>query len=126
MIEYNSKKHKTCPIKELGKIEKVDFGRDGYQGCQFGARFELKFGDSSGVTSFITGGWDYNLITCDKNCKWTEEDRNSGMAKMCRTISDILHDAKCDDFNKLVGKPIEVASEGFNEVVSWRILSEVL
>lgn len=107
--------------KELMKISNVSFGSGGY--AQFGLFLDFS-SKSSGVSASIVGGWDYS-IKVDKYTQWTEEDRSRDMAKMCRTISQILSDAKVNSIDKLKGIPVEVIFHQ-NTIQSFRILDEVL
>jgi len=124
MSTYKAICGKTPFEKQLMKITRAEFGLGGYQGNQFGLRVDFQT-DGCGVGAWITGGWDYQSIKPDKYTKWTEEDRNGTMAKMCKVISEILKDAKVDSVSGLKGKPVEVIISN-NELKSWRILTEVL
>lgn len=113
--------------KQLAKISSTKFGRGGYQDVQFGLTLSFSgAGFSSGA--FIPGGWDWSM-TADpdeaEHCQWSEADRSEGMAKMCRTISQILQEAKCATIDQLQNKPVEIGFEA-GCIKSWRILSEVL
>jgi hypothetical protein len=110
--------------KQLGKIEKVWFGYGGYQSAQIGIFFTLSFGKSFSTSTGMSD-WDPHLIEWRTDSKWTEADRDASFAKICRYISDLLRDAKVDSIDKLVGKPIEVETDGMI-LKSWRILTEVL
>ena len=125
MSRFKNKVESSNMRKELMKITSVSFGAGGYQDVQFGLslNFESKGGSCCG--DFISGGWDYSHITPDKSSKWTEKDRTESMAKMCKTISEILHSAKVRDVSELKGKPVEVIFESMM-LTSWRILEEVL
>lgn len=113
--------------KELGKIEHVSFGLGGYQDVCFGLTLSFAFGKTgnSQICEFISGGWDVTSMKCDKDCKWTEEDRNKNLSDMCRRISKILSDAKISEIYKLKGIPVEIEMED-NGLKSWRVLTEVL
>lgn len=123
-MEYKSKNHDKYE-KELGKISLVSIGMGGYQDAMFGLSlsFALK---GSGCGDFVSGGWAYGVVDPDSPyCKWDESDREKSMAQMCKTVCQILRDAKVDKVSDLKGKPIEIARDGY-EVKSWRILEEVL
>lgn len=107
------------------KIRSVSFGLGGYQGCQFGLFLDFEQKGGSGVSDFVTGGWDYQSIKVDEYTKWTEKERDHEMTLMCKTISKILSAAKVNDVQHLKGKPVEVVIEG-NMLKSWRILEEVI
>jgi len=109
--------------KELGKIQRVSFGHGGYQNACLGIDFTL--GGDVWSVSDTKSAWDANLITCDDDNKWTEEDRDKQYAEIMRYISDLLRDAKVHDVSGLEGIPIEVTFEGMI-LKSWRILKEVL
>jgi len=124
-MEYKSSKHKEAKKHILGKITKATFGVGGYRGAVIG--LELEFETSvGGVNDGVYGGWAYGIIDPDKISEWNEEVRSKQVVEMTKTICEILKDAKVDSISELVGKPIEIASEGWNNNVSWRILTEVL
>lgn len=123
---YKKLNHDSLPsdhTKELMKISNVSFGSGGYQDAQFGLFLDFS-SKSSGVSACIVGGWNYS-IKVDKYTQWTEEDRSRDMAKMCRTISQILSDAKVSSVDKLKGIPVEVVFQ-HRTIQSFRILEEVL
>lgn len=123
---YKKLNHESLPsdhTKELMKISNVAFGAGGYQDAQFGLFLDFS-SKSSGVSASIVGGWDYS-IKVDKYTKWTEEDRSHDMAQMCKTISQILSDAKVSSVDKLKGIPVEVVFSQ-RTIQSFRILEEVL
>jgi len=67
MTSYNAINHSETKLeKQLMKISSCRFGLGGYQDCQFGLflNFESK---GTGVSAFITGGWDYESIKVDKH-----------------------------------------------------------
>lgn len=109
--------------KQLGKIVNVKFGHIGYQQAIMGLSLTLN-GGGFFVNTEIVGGWS-SSVKCDKHSEWTEEDRNIERVKMVCEIDELLQKAKVDDVMKLVGKPVEMTSEGM-KLVSWRILEEVL
>ena len=124
-MKYKQEKGAKGLEKYLGKIERVNFGINGYQDCMFGLSVSLSF-NNSGVCDDIMGGWAYGVIDPDEHTKWTEETRTLQMAEMCKTVCEIMNDAKVKDIQSLKGKPVEVTMENFNEIKSWRILTEVL
>lgn len=109
--------------KELGKIESVRFGYGGYQDAMFGVTFGLAFGGCMGTTDF-KGAWSSD-IEASKHAKWTEEDRSKQNDEVVRFLNKLMKDANVRELNQLVGKPIEVISEGMS-MKSWRILTEVI
>jgi hypothetical protein len=109
--------------KELGKIEKVNFGHCGYQDACLGISFVLSGSGWGLMDSKST--WDAELIKHTENSQWTEEDRNKQYSEIMRYVSKLLKDAKVDSINQLEGKPIEVTLDGML-LKEWRILSEVL
>jgi hypothetical protein len=109
--------------KELGKIASISFGHCGYQDAMIGIKYTLE-GKSWGTGSSM-GGWDAEMIECDKHCKWTEADRDADYAKVIRYVSKLLKQAKVDDISQLKGIPVEATFE-FNTLKEWRILEEVL
>ena len=110
-----------------GKIKSVSFGRGGYQGCQFGLWLSCG-GDGWGASADCKEAvWDYSFHSdpVKSGCQWTEDDRTSRVAKLCRKVSELLNEAKVDSVEKLKGKPVEVVFNG-GGLHSWRILTEVL
>jgi hypothetical protein len=69
--------------------------------------------------------WDAEMIKCDKNCKWTEADRDKHYAEIMRFLSKLLKDAKVSSVDKLKGIPVEVTFDG-NRLIEWNVLTEVL
>jgi len=121
-MQYKADYHDNYK-KELAKIRSVSFGQGGYQDAQFGLNLDFE-GKGIGCGAFVGGGWDYS-IEVDEYTKWTEEDRAKQMAEMCKTISQILRDAKCSTVDQLKNKPVELSID-VNVLRSWRILEEVL
>jgi len=109
--------------KELGKIEKIEFGVGGYQDACIGLHITLS-GEGWGVGA-SKEAWDANMIVWSEYCKWTEEDRSKQYDEIVRYISDLLHEAKVSNITQLKGKPVEATFDGLM-LVSWRILTEVL
>lgn len=110
--------------KELGKIEKVEFGHCGYQESFVGLRVEFKFNTCTHVSDDIRGGW-YQGNEWTENCKWSIEGNRLQHAIMVEQVSQTLIDAKCEYISQLKGKPVELIIEN-NCLKSWRILTEVL
>lgn len=109
--------------KELGKIERIEFGIGGYQDSCIGIHFTLS-GNSWGVQD-SKSAWDANRIECSEYCKWTEQDRDRQYAEIIRYISGLLADAKVESIKDLKGVPVEATFEGMT-LKEWRILKEVL
>lgn len=109
--------------QELGKIEKVRFGKMGRDDCMFGIQFTFR-GPFGGVMDHI-GPWDPEEIPVGQYTKWTEEERTQLLAEMCRKVSKLLTQAKVKDVHDLVGTPVELKFDGM-QLKSWRILEEVL
>lgn len=110
--------------KRLGKISSVRFGHGGYQDACLGLDLSFESKSGWGVSTWI-GGWDAEIIKCDKYCKWTEEDRSKEYADTMRKISKLLSQAKVSEIHELKGIPVEVEFEGMM-MKDWRILEEVL
>lgn len=111
--------------KMLAKISKVRFGIGGYQDCQFGLFLTFE-GESCGIGT-SKAFWDYNKIKRSDDAKWSESDRDEFAADLCRYMSHLLDQAKCEDISELKGKPVELTLESFSgPIKSWRILTEVL
>ncbi len=109
--------------KKLGKIESVTFGHGGYQDAMIGLNVTLSNGGWGVGDSKCA--WDAEMIKWDKNCKWTEADRDKQYAEIMRYLSKLLKDAKVNSVDKLKGIPVEVTFEG-NMLKEWRILTEVI
>lgn len=108
---------------KLGKIEKIRFGFGGYNEAQVGLWLTFS-GDGIGVSHGIQGGWSLH-IKHSEHCKWTEEERDVGYAKMCREVQEVMLKAKVEEVHQLVGKPVEMTFDGMI-LKDWRILTEVL
>lgn len=106
--------------KELGRIQRVEFGWGGYQDVMLGCSFALG-GKGWGVQTH-DGMWGTKRT---KDCEWTEESRLKQLGETVMRLGDILSAAKKKDIADLIGVPIEAIFDG-NKLVSWRILSEVL
>ena len=102
---------------ELGKIEKVEFG---FFDRRFGISFTLKAASGRNVDDFW-GGW----VSRPQHAQWTLEEQNVAIAGIWRRLIKTMEQAKANDFMNLVGKPIELTTEGMM-LKSWRILTEVL
>ena len=105
--------------EELGKIAKVTLGSGGYQEAMFGFSFELK-GEAWACGDFW-GAW----TNWSEDCSWTMEDQTNTFVDSFYKVKHLMKEAKVDDFNDLIGKPVKVIFEG-NRLSSWRILTEVL
>lgn len=106
--------------KELGRIRSIRYGFGGYQDAQFGLSVELG-GDGWGVGDFH-GGWG---IEPSPQASWTAADQNRNFAETARHVLKLLKEAKKTHVEQLSGIPVEVTFDG-NQLVSWRILKEVL
>jgi hypothetical protein len=129
IYKQNKEPLKDGQKTELGKITSATFGIGGYNDAMFGLSLGFSFGEKGvyGCGTFVSGGWAYGVVDPDsKHSKWNEKDRSTQMAVMCKEICQILSDAKVYDVTKLVGKPVEITSKGWNDLESWRILTEVL
>jgi len=109
--------------KKLGKIESVSFGLGGYQGAMLGLHVTL--GNGSWGVGDSKANWDSEQIKWSKNTQWTESDRDVFYAEIMRYVSKLLKEAKVSSVDKLKGIPVEVTFDG-NQLVEWRILTEVL
>lgn len=106
----------------LGKIESIKFGLNN---SRIGLFYTLSFNSCTEVQS-SNAVWDPQSIQVTEYTKWTEDDRDRGLAQLMRYISKLLSEAKVDDVTKLAGKPIELTINKHNSLKSWRILTEVL
>ena len=112
--------------KYLGKITNASFGSGGYQGAMFGASFTFEFDDGCGIGDFW-GTWGPSIDCESDSCKWDESDRDKNYAEVMRRIANLMHEAKVDEFSRLVGVPVEITmTEPFGKMESWRVLTEVL
>jgi hypothetical protein len=109
--------------KKLGKIEEVRFGLGGYQGAMLGLHVTL--GNGSWGVGDSKANWGSEQIKWTKNTQWTESQRDVHYSEIMRYVSKLLKEAKVDSVDKLKGKPVEVTFDG-NQLVEWRILTEVL
>ena len=101
---------------ELGKIEKVEFG---FWDGRFGLQFKL-FAGGWNVDDFW-GGWAHR----PQHAQWTQESQDKDIAAIWHRLIQTMEEAKVQDYQKLVGKPIEVTTDGMM-LKSWRILTEVI
>lgn len=106
---------------ELGKIQKIRYGKCGYQEAMLGLSITLG-GEGWGVGADKPGAWTMERTS---STKWTEEDRIKGLGENAMFIFGLLQDAKVDFLDQLVGKPVQCTFNG-NVLDSWRILKEVL
>jgi len=106
--------------KELGKIESAKFGLGGYQGVQFGVWFCIKSEGGSACNGI--GVWTGEIT---ESTQWTEKDRGKTLEEIMRYVMDLLEKANVDNFNDLVGVPVEATIDG-NSLKEWRILTEVV
>ena len=110
--------------KELGKIDKIRFGRIGYQDAMFGISFMFSFKKSCMIGDDWCV-WYPGIVEPSKFAEWTEQERGKSIEDIARRIAKLLIDAKVDDITKLAGVPVEITMEG-QMLKSWRILTEVL
>lgn len=109
--------------KVLGKIDTIRFGIGGYQDACIGVHVNIKV--AGGGVSDSKSFWDKNRIEHTSNSKWSEYDRSEKYAEIVSYLSDLMHSAKVDSIDKLKGIPVEAEFEGM-DLVSWRVLTEVL
>jgi hypothetical protein len=106
--------------KELGKIQRFDFGIGGYDDAMFGLSITL-VGKGWGVQDF-DGTWSRYP---DTNCKWNAQDQIEKWGSMCRRVADLMKQANVKTCSEMVGIPVEVTFSD-DRLSSWRILEEVL
>ena len=104
---------------KLMKISSVSFGFGGYNDAQLGYNFAIS-SVSIGVQDFW-GFWS----EWDSNCKWSKQDQIKYFGELSVRVSEVIKQAKVNDFSQLKGKPVEVTFDG-NRLKSWRILTEVI
>lgn len=107
-------------MKKLGKISSIKLGRGGYQDAMFGLTISFSFDVCCGIGTFI-GTWE----TRSKHAQYSVEQWEKQMLDVFVKIKELMHDAKVDDFNKLVGVPVEITLEN-DTFKDFRILTEVL
>lgn len=111
---------------KLGKIKSVKFGLIGYQECQLGFAFDLTFGESMSLGTIDQWcNWAPGLVDPSDTAQWTEQSRNEGFTNILHEMSFLLQRAGKKELSELRNVPIEVRLNGL-EMVSWRILTEVL
>src|SRR5262245_9104402 len=98
--------------KELGKIQRAEYGLGGYQEAQLGISFTLG-GKGWGVGDFW-GVW----ADRSENSKWTHEDRAKQIAEVNDRLRDLLRAGNVDSVSRLIGLPIEATFENMS-LVSW-------
>lgn len=109
--------------KIIGVISRVQLGFGGYQEGMFGLGLTFDF-KGSGCQTFISGGWTFEPTP---QAAWTREDQERNRADLCEKIIKTMKDAKVDNLEKLVGKPVECVFDGpVGELKSWRILTEAI
>jgi len=107
---------------EIGKIQAVKFGMGGYQDAMVGISITLGSDKNCWGVGDFKGAWG---ISRSEYSKWTEEDRIKQLGEMVMWAHKIMQEAKVEDLNDLVGKPVEVTFEEMT-LKSWRILTEVI
>ncbi len=109
--------------KELGKIDKVSFGVCRDRGYLLGINFTLTFG---GGSSGCNTSHQVNMSEWNKNCKWSISEQEEYIVKMAWYVKNMLEESKVNDISQLKGIPIEATFKNYNELESFRILTEVL
>jgi hypothetical protein len=126
-MQFIRENHKNADEHNLGKITSAKFGLCGYQGAMIGLSVTLENKKHGWIVGQeINGFWSYNQVEHTEYAKWSEQDRAKANVDMVKTICQILDDAKVDTVDQLVDVPVEVAINGINDVVSWRVLTEVI
>ena len=101
----------------LGKIRTCSFGlREG----RLGYHFSLDF-TGGGVDDF----WGHFDGEPSEHANWTSRDRDHFFAHSMCKVGKLLREAKKQNFNDLVGVPVEVTIER-DSLRSWRVLTEVI
>lgn len=106
--------------KQLGKIQKCEFGKGGYQDAMVGISFTLG-GEGWGVGDF----WGYWATEISRSTQWTHDVRIVHLGQTVWRIDSLLNDAKVQTISELKNTPIEAIFEG-NTLKSWRVLKEVI
>jgi len=106
--------------KQIGKIQKISFGKGGYQDVEIGVSFTLG-GKAWGVNDF----WGTFSDERPEFALWTEENRIKTLGETVMRLNKLLKDAKKRNIVELLNTPIEATFEG-NLLKSWRVLTEVI
>lgn len=112
--------------KQTGVIKKVKFGLGGKDKTMLGIYFEFFLDNGWLVRWEKECFWDSEMIECSKNADWSEEDRDHEYSKIMREVSMLLSQAKVKSINKLKGIPVEIQSSNQNEILGWRIMTELI
>ncbi len=111
----------TMTQTKLGKIRSVNFGYGGYDDAMFGITFQLG-NDDWGVSDF-RGAWKRDINTLDKN---TAEKHVMNIYNVWYVIINVMDDAKVKSIHELIDIPVEVTFDDKDQLISWRVLKEVL
>lgn len=114
--------------RKIGKIRAVRLGMGGYQSAQFGLEIDLGGGrNESWAVTWTKMVWSKRHIKDPKKsyCKWTTEDRRTVYADITEFLDELMEKAEVNDFQNLVGTPVEVTFDGM-ELKEWRVLEEAI
>lgn len=117
-------------MKLLGKIKSANLGFGGVDDQMFGVTLELA-GEGWTIPYFM-GFWSPSIVPRYEDAPWTETERQSNLLVAVLRIEQILHQALCRNLSDLPGTPIQIEVEGdegplqAEDLVSWRVLTEVL
>ncbi len=106
---------------ELGKIESVEYGTCRDRGYLMGITFVLTFQGSGCVSSK-----QVNMSEHTKHCRWILDDQEDQIVELMHYIKKMLSDAKVNNVSQLKNIPIEATFKNYNQLESFRILTEVL
>ena len=106
---------------QLGRIQRATFGFGGYQDAQFG--LSLQFGGESWAVNTFIGAWG---MKPSESAKWTHDENLKLLGDAAWKLLETLQAAKKADVAQLIDTPVECTFHNFNELKSWRVLTEVL
>jgi len=109
---------------ELGKIERIEFGKVGDYPFLLGLTIIFSSGNGGCCTSFT--------MNMNEKCKWDyPSERQEHAMKIMQLVNDLLEDAKKENVSDLVNTPVEVYFDMntcfvLGVLIGFRILTEVL
>lgn len=103
--------------KEIGYIEKVTFGKGGYNDDMIGIL--LCFKGKNWIVNDDRLTWDWNIVKDE----WIK-DRDIAYRDMVIFLSKLLSDAKVNTIEELVGIPVEIEFDRRNSIVDFNIIKK--
>lgn len=109
-------------VHHLGKISNAHFGFGGYHGAMTGIYFDFR-GQGWSSSQF----WGFWSGLRPSEAEWSEEDRLKEMGLVMMRITELLTKANVLSVEQLKNVPVSVEIDQMKqEIVSWRVLHEVL